>query len=272
MSSTSSLSSDDRAAADVVEKTTKPKGKKTAAKSAPKAAAKTAVKNEAIDNAAPKASVKKETSDKSTPKKRGKAIKYEESDEDDAPPAKKSRAKAKPKAEKEDGEPVAKPKGKGKASVWPPADLDPADHPGRAGHPMYALPPLTVAANGGVASTSTLPRPLYVGAHTSIAGGMATALFRAGKAGANGVAMFVKSQRQWKSNPFEQDVIDKFHAAMKPKEEGGVGYGPETILVHGSYLINLGNPDPVKWNTSYQCFKDDIYRCHQLGIKMYNWQ
>ncbi len=31
------------------------------------------------------------------------------------------------------------------------------------------------------------------------------------------------------------------------------------------------NPDPAKWDQSYECFKDDIYRCHQLGIKLYNW-
>jgi AP endonuclease-1 len=264
MSSTSSLSSDDRLTADFVEENTKPKAvKKAAAKSTTK---KTAVKAENGTNA-------------TTSKKRGKAaVKKEESDDEDvAPPAKKSRGKAKAKVEKaEDGEDAtsapAKPKGKGKANVWPPADLDPSLHPSRAGHPIFPLPPLTTAPNGGIASTSTFPRPLYIGAHTSIAGGVATALFRAGKAGANGVAMFVKSQRQWKSNPFEQDTIDKFHEAMKPKEKGGMGYGPETILVHGSYLINLGNPDPVKWNTSYQCFKDDIQRCYQLGIKLYNWQ
>ena len=263
MSSSSSLSSDDRLTADFVEKNTKTKPVKKTAKAVNK-----------------KVSSKVENGDKATiSKKRGKAaVKKEESDEDDViPPAKKPRGKARAKVEKteqdDQAESVpAKPKGKGKASTWPPADLDPSLHPSRAGHPIFALPPLTAAANGGVASSSTLPRPLYVGAHTSIAGGAATALFRAGKAGANGVAMFVKSQRQWKSNPFDQETIDKFHAAMKPKEEGGVGYGPETILVHGSYLINLGNPDPVKWNTSYQCFKDDIQRCHQLGIKMYNWQ
>lgn len=255
MSSTSSLSSDDRLTADFVEENTKRKTKEAVAKAPPKKAA-----------AKPESAI--------ASRKRAKAVKEEtkEESEDTAPPAKKPRGKAKAKAEDEGEAAPAKPKGKGKANVWPPADLDPSLHPARAGHPIFALPALTGAPNGGVASSSSLPQPLYVGAHTSIAGGPATALFRAGKAGANGVAMFVKSQRQWKSNPFEQDVIDKFHAAMKPKDQGGVGYGPETILVHGSYLINLGNPDPVKWNTSYQCFKDDIHRCHQLGIKMYNWQ
>jgi AP endonuclease-1 len=32
------------------------------------------------------------------------------------------------------------------------------------------------------------------------------------------------------------------------------------------------NPDTAKWNMSYECFRDDLRRCHQLGIKLYNWQ
>ena len=213
-------------------------------------------------------------------------VKAEEDEHEDAPPSKKAKAKATPKAkrkaakEEANGDDVAADDGeskpeakKKKADVWPPADLDPSTHAPRAGHPAFALAAPTSLPNGGVPSSlSALPRPLFVGAHTSIAGGPATALFRASKAGANGVAMFVKSQRQWKSNPYEPEAVERFREAMKPVEEGGMGYGAETILVHGSYLINLGNPDPAKWNTSYQCFKDDIQRCHQLGIKMYNWQ
>lgn len=199
--------------------------------------------------------------------------KLEESDEEKAAPVKKARGKkAKVDAEDGDGEAGPSKPARGKGKAWPPPDLDPASHPPRAGYPIFPLPALSVPANGAVPPSTTSPRPHFVGAHTSIAGGPATALFRANKAGANGLALFVKSQRQWKSNPFEQETIDRFREAMKSKEEGGMGYGAETILVHGSYLINLGNPDPNKWNTSYACFKDDIERCHQLGVKLYNWQ
>ncbi len=27
----------------------------------------------------------------------------------------------------------------------------------------------------------------------------------------------------------------------------------------------------TKWNTAYDCFRDDLERCHKLGIKLYNW-
>ncbi|WVF67057.1 hypothetical protein IAT40_001801 [Kwoniella sp. CBS 6097] len=172
--------------------------------------------------------------------------------------------------------PAKKPRvAKGKA--WPPPEIAPDLHPARCGHPIYSFPSTTSAAgsdtgNGGLPSSSNVARqPMLLGAHVSIGGGPATALLRAGMAGANGLAMFTKSQRQWKSNPYEDEAIQRFKDLMKSKEDGGLGYGPESILVHGSYLINLGNPDPVKWNTSYECFKDDIYRCHQLGIKLYNW-
>ncbi|WVN87216.1 uncharacterized protein L203_102393 [Cryptococcus depauperatus CBS 7841] len=158
-----------------------------------------------------------------------------------------------------------------KSKAWPPAELDPLDHIPRQGFPVFTLPPLTVSANGGIAPSGANSQPMLLGAHFSVAGGPATALLRAGMAGANGLALFVKSQRQWKSKPFEDESVERFKGLLKPKEEGGMGYGPESILVHGSYLINLGNPDPAKWNTSYECFKDDIYRCHQLGIKLYNW-
>lgn len=174
----------------------------------------------------------------------------EEAKEEDAgdlgKPVKASKAKAtKAKAAKKDvdedeAEVEGKKKAKGKGKAWPPPDLDPASHPERAGYPVFELPPLSVAPNGGIASSSSIPRPHLLGAHTSIGGGPATALLRASKAGANGLAMFVKSQRQWKSNPYEDIAVERFIALMKGKEEGGLGYPAEGILVHGSYLINLG--------------------------------
>ncbi|WVR04124.1 hypothetical protein IAU60_001123 [Kwoniella sp. DSM 27419] len=174
-------------------------------------------------------------------------------------------------ADGETVEPVQKKARVAKSKAWPPPELDPEGHPPRNGYPIFELPSTNAAPNGGQPSSGNGKQPMLLGAHVSIAGGPAGALLRAGKAGANGLAMFTKSQRQWKSNPFEQESIDRFRQLMKSKDEGGLGYGPESILVHGSYLINLGNPDQEKWKTSYECFRDDIYRCHQLGIKLYNW-
>lgn len=158
-----------------------------------------------------------------------------------AKPAKTAVAKGRKANGAADGDAEEKPKKKPKAKAFPPPDLDPADHPERHGYPVYQLPELTVPPNGGIGDPAlNKTRPMLLGAHVSIGGGPAGALLRAGKAGANGLAMFVKSQRQWKSNPYEEDAVNNFRDMMKSKEDGGMGYGPESVLVHGSYLINLG--------------------------------
>jgi hypothetical protein len=167
-----------------------------------------------------------EKKDVDTPKKpaRGKKVKSEVED-----------------GGEEGGEPAAKKPRQAKSRVFPPADLDVSLHPPRAGHPIHTLPPLSVSFNGGLLTPATsITRPHLLGAHTSIGGGPATALYRAGLAGANALALFLKSQRQWKSNPYEPEAVERFREQMKGKDEGGLGYGPESILVHGSYLINLG--------------------------------
>lgn len=43
------------------------------------------------------------------------------------------------------------------------------------------------------------------------------------------------------------------------------------VLPHGSYLVNLAQPDPDKADQAYNCFLDDLQRCEQLGIKLYNF-
>jgi apurinic endonuclease APN1 len=43
------------------------------------------------------------------------------------------------------------------------------------------------------------------------------------------------------------------------------------IIPHGSYLINLGNPDEEKRQKSFNCFLDDLQRCEQLGLELYNF-
>ena len=55
---------------------------------------------------------------------------------------------------------------------------------------------------------------------------------------ANAFAIFLKSQRKWSSDPLKDESIAKFKSRMK-----GFGYDPSDILPHGSYLVNLGNPD-----------------------------
>lgn len=105
-----------------------------------------------------------------------------------------------------------------------------------------------------------------VGAHVSSAGGVENAIINAAEIGANAFALFVKSQRKWSSPPFTENNISKFKENMTK-----YGYNPRHVLPHGSYLINLGNPDPEKRKKSYDCFLDDLKRCEQLGLELYNF-
>lgn len=45
----------------------------------------------------------------------------------------------------------------------------------------------------------------------------------------------------------------------------------ECCLPHGSYLVNLAHPDPVRKKQAYDSFFDDLTRCHALGIRLYNF-
>ncbi|KAI5983070.1 xylose isomerase-like protein [Pisolithus albus] len=109
--------------------------------------------------------------------------------------------------------------------------------------------------------------PWKVGPHVSAAGGVENAVRNAARIGANAFALFVKSQRKWAAPPLTDSNISAFKARMTE-----FGYSPAHVLVHGSYLMNLGNPDDEKREKSYECFLDEIQRCEQLGLELYNFQ
>ncbi|EIM89548.1 AP endonuclease [Stereum hirsutum FP-91666 SS1] len=108
--------------------------------------------------------------------------------------------------------------------------------------------------------------PWKVGAHVSAAGGVENAILNAARIGANAFALFLKSQHKWVGPPFSDDSISTFNSRLKT-----FGYSPHHILPHGSYLINLGNPDAEKREKAYQCFLDELQRCEQLGLLLYNF-
>ncbi|KAI6124770.1 AP endonuclease [Pisolithus croceorrhizus] len=108
--------------------------------------------------------------------------------------------------------------------------------------------------------------PWKVGPHVSAAGGVENAVRNAARIGANAFALFVKSQRKWAAPPLTDSNVSAFKARMTE-----FGYSPAHVLVHGSYLMNLGNPDNEKREKSYECFLDEIQRCEQLGLGLYNF-
>lgn len=104
------------------------------------------------------------------------------------------------------------------------------------------------------------------GAHVSGAGGISNSVTNAFNIGCNSFAMFLKSPRKWVSPQFTQEEIQKFKDNCKK-----YGYNPLTdVLPHGQYFINLANPDAEKAQKAYDSLIDDLKRCEQLGVGLYN--
>ena len=106
----------------------------------------------------------------------------------------------------------------------------------------------------------------YIGAHVSAGGGVENAPLNAARIGAKTFALFTKNQRQWKARPLSQSSIQLFRENCEKE-----GYGPEHILAHDSYLINLGHPDEEGLAKSRVAFLDECRRCEQLGLIYLNF-
>ena len=105
-----------------------------------------------------------------------------------------------------------------------------------------------------------------IGAHVSASGGVFNAPLNAAKIGADAFAMFVKNQRRWDAPPLSAEEIAAFKDALKQS-----GISAEHVLVHDSYLINLGHPSEAEREKSLNAFVDEIRRCEALGLKLLNF-
>jgi len=84
--------------------------------------------------------------------------------------------------------------------------------------------------------------------------------------GADAMAIFTKNQRQWKVPPLADESVDAFTAGLAQAR-----IAPEHVLVHDSYLINLGNPDPAKAEKALDAFIEEIRRVEALGLTLLNF-
>jgi len=78
--------------------------------------------------------------------------------------------------------------------------------------------------------------------------------------------MFVKNQRRWDVSPLSAEEIVAFKDALKQS-----GISAEHVLVHDSYLINLGHPREAEREKSLNAFVDEIRRCEALGLRLLNF-
>ena len=103
-----------------------------------------------------------------------------------------------------------------------------------------------------------------LGAHTSIAGGVSTAIDRAQKLGFTAIQIFTKNNNQWKSKPLDETEINLFKTKLT---ESNIKF----VVAHDSYLINLCAIDKEMLNKSREAFIDELERCELLGIPHLNF-
>ncbi|XP_040215456.1 probable endonuclease 4 isoform X3 [Rana temporaria] len=95
--------------------------------------------------------------------------------------------------------------------------------------------------------------------------GLWNAALEAGRIGAKAFGLFLRSQRMWSGKPLEKSAAEKFRETCKE-----FGFDARFILPHSPYLMNLGSPKPDVRQKSRDMLVDELSRCHQLGLTLYN--
>ncbi|XP_037794632.1 probable endonuclease 4 [Penaeus monodon] len=104
----------------------------------------------------------------------------------------------------------------------------------------------------------------YMGCHVSGAGGVWLAFQNAVECNAKSFALFLRNQRRWVAKPLDELTVTKWKEAAKDTP-------PHLILPHGSYLMNLGSPNPETLEKSRNMLLEELQRCERLGIPHYNF-
>ena len=99
-----------------------------------------------------------------------------------------------------------------------------------------------------------------LGAHMSVEGGLHKAFERISLVKGESLQIFSKNQRQWNAPALSASDIKQFSEAWQQ-------WGKKPVAVHGSYLINMANPDTIKANRAVKAFADEISRTGQLNIR-----
>ena len=98
-----------------------------------------------------------------------------------------------------------------------------------------------------------------LGAHVSVAGGLALAIGRAEELGCTAIQIFVKNASQWRGRELADEEAEAFRSI-----HAGSAVGP--LMAHASYLINLAACDPVILEKSREALADELSRCARLGV------
>ncbi|MCF6157297.1 MAG: deoxyribonuclease IV [wastewater metagenome] len=96
-----------------------------------------------------------------------------------------------------------------------------------------------------------------LGAHVSIAGGIEKAPLRGNELQCNAIQVFSKQQLQWGARPLSEQELTQFRKGLKRSTV-------KTVIVHDSYLINLGSHKKELLKKSREAFLEEIIRAESL--------
>lgn len=99
-----------------------------------------------------------------------------------------------------------------------------------------------------------------LGAHVSVAGGVARAPERATALEAVALQIFTKQPNRWAERPCDDVTAGEFRAER-------ARHGIAMAASHDSYLINLASADAVLFERSYASFVMELRRCDALGLE-----
>lgn len=100
---------------------------------------------------------------------------------------------------------------------------------------------------------------LLLGAHMSIAKGLDNAILAGESIGCTAIQIFTHSNRQW-AIPKISDAAAKEFIATAQKST------IRSIVIHASYLLNIGSPNAATRKRSIQALIQELERCQQLEI------
>jgi len=100
---------------------------------------------------------------------------------------------------------------------------------------------------------------LRLGAHESIAGGLARAFERAESVGCESLQIWTRNGRQWDAPPLDDLARCQFLAARDSRDI-------HPVVAHASYLINIASPDPALHRRSVTALQDELTRCRLLEV------
>lgn len=100
---------------------------------------------------------------------------------------------------------------------------------------------------------------LLLGAHMSISEGIEKSIIRGESIGCTAIQIFTKSNRQWHSKEITDESAQIFKTTYKNSSI-------KSIIVHASYLINLGSESQLINQKSIKALSQELERCKKLDL------